>query len=217
VATLSESPTQAALEWATTLQSAMQLCAITDRLSLGFPGQLLTLAEAWAAGGVEFIQLREKDLPNTDLQLLAEQIKQAITGTPARLLINIASPDSPLAGIADGVHLAGNPQPGFAATVRRNHPRALVSVPCHSLEDVQLAVAEQVDLLLFSPVFEKGTATPQGLEALQSACAVARPIPVFALGGVTTTNAAACVAAGAAGVAGIRLFAGSDWRRLHDI
>jgi thiamine-phosphate pyrophosphorylase len=74
-----------------------------------------------------------------------------------------------------------------------------------------------VDLVLFSPVFEKlagPPATPQGLQALHRACAAAEAIPVLALGGVTSINAQDCLAAGAAGVAGIRLFAGDDWRRL---
>ncbi len=71
--------------------------------------------------------------------------------------------------------------------------------------------------MLFSPVFEKlaaPKAAPQGLEALRRACAAAEGIPVFALGGVTSTNAQDCLTAGAAGVAGIRLFAADDWRRL---
>lgn len=195
----------------------MRLCAITDRLNLANPEHLPALAKSWARGGVEFIQLREKDLPPGDLQLLAEQTKGCIGGTACRLLINVSSPDSPLVGVTHGVHLAGKPRRGAIDAVRRNDPHALVSVPCHSLEDVQVAVAEQVDLLLFSPVFAKGSAAPQGLDALQKACAAALAIPVFALGGVTSGNASSCVAAGAAGVAGIRLFAGGDWQSLHDI
>jgi len=195
----------------------MQLCAITDRHCLTAPVQLFDLVERWAAAGVDFIQLREKDLPPTELRALARQIKARIEGTRSRLLINLSSPISAVPGLADGVHLAGKPTRGAASGVRRQSPGALISMPCHNLEDVYVAVAEQVDLLLFSPVFEKQSATPQGLDALHQACVAAREIPVFALGGVTSANAPACVAAGAAGGAGIRLFAGSDWQRLHDI
>ena len=94
----------------------------------------------------------------------------------------------------------------------------MISVPCHSLEDVDVAYEEKVDLMLFSPVFEKVSGdemfAPQGLEGLRAACAAARGIPVLALGGVTAGNAPDCIAAGAAGIACIRLFAGDDWRRL---
>ena len=46
----------------------------------------------------------------------------------------------------------------------------------------------------------------QGIDQLRTACLAASPIPVYALGGVTLENAAACLDAGAAGIAGIRLF-----------
>jgi thiamine-phosphate pyrophosphorylase len=69
-------------------------------------------------------------------------------------------------------------------------------------------------MILFSPIFEKLSHQTQGLEGLRQACAAAQGIPVFALGGVTAANAAECIAAGATGVAAIRLFAGDDWRCL---
>ena len=77
-----------------------------------------------------------------------------------------------------------------------------------------MAVVQRVDLILFSPVFEKLSRQPHGLEGLRHACAAAQGIPVFALGGVTAANAAGCIAAGATGIAAIRFFAGDDWRCL---
>jgi thiamine-phosphate pyrophosphorylase len=182
---------------------------------------LLSLVESWAAGGVDFIQLREKDLDARQLHSLAGEVLERIGPNRAKLLVNISASDTAalaLAAAADGVHLAGKPAPGAARSVRqsfRSRGRdAIISVPCHDLHDVRVAVAEQVDLLLFSPVFEKLSVQPKGLEALRRACAEAQGIPVFALGGVTPANASDCLAAGAAGVAGIRLFAGDDWRQL---
>jgi thiamine-phosphate pyrophosphorylase len=69
----------------------------------------------------------------------------------------------------------------------------------------------QADAILFAPVFEKivagQTITPgQGIDRLRAACLAASPIPVYALGGVTPENARSCLDAGAAGIAGIRLF-----------
>ena len=204
----------------------MQLCAITDRRCLerhdaALRLRLLSLVEGWAAGGVDFIQLREKDLDAHQLQSLAGEMMERIGRYPAKLLVNISAPEAAalaLAAAADGVHLAGKPAPGAARSVRqsfRSRGRdAIISVPCHDLDDIRLAVADQVDLLLFSPVFEKLSRQPKGLEALRRACAEAQGMPVLALGGVTPANAPDCLAAGAAGVAGIRLFAGDDWRQL---
>jgi len=192
--------------------------------------RLFDLVEGWAAGGVDFIQLREKDLDGSALRCLAGEVVAKIAGRRSKLLVNVSTPGSAalaLAAGADGVHLAGKPAAGAARGVRqafRSTGRgAIISMPCHSLEDIDLARKEQVDLVLFSPVFEKlserlgapEVSAPQGLEALRRACAEAHGIPVFALGGVTGANAPDCLAAGAAGVAGIRLFAGDDWRQLR--
>jgi thiamine-phosphate pyrophosphorylase len=202
----------------------MQLCAITDRRGATQP--LLSLVEAWSTGGVDFIQLREKDLSPAALQALAREVVSKIDRRRSKLLVNISTLEAAefaLAAGADGVHLAGKPRPGAASSVRKafRSGNPILSVPCHSLEDIDVASREQVDLMLFSPVFEKVSAErlaepAQGLEGLRLACAAARGIPVLALGGVTTGNALDCVAVGAAGIAGIRLFAGDDWRRLRN-
>jgi len=86
------------------------------------------------------------------------------------------------------------------------------------VEDVR--TARDVSLLLYAPVFEKtdpgDTPLPgQGLAALSEACRAAGQVPVLAIGGVTHDNAAACIAAGAAGIAAIRLFLSEDWRSLR--
>jgi thiamine-phosphate pyrophosphorylase len=199
----------------------MQLCAITDRKRAN--QSLLSLAEDWSRGGVGLIQLREKDLDAIALRSLAAEMMEKIDHNRTRLLVNISTPEAAalaLAAGADGVHLAGKPTRGAASRVRQAFRRRtpIISVPCHSLEDIEVAHEEEVDLMLFSPVFEKvsgdGISALQGLEGLRLACARARGIPVLALGGVTAANASDCIAAGAAGIAGIRLFAGDDWRRL---
>jgi thiamine-phosphate pyrophosphorylase len=201
----------------------MQLCAITNRREANQP--LLSQVESWSAGGVHFIQLREKDLSADALVSLAREITGKIDRSHSKLLLNVSTPQSAalaMAAGADGVHVAGKPRPGLTGRVRQTFRAVapIISVPCHSLGDIDVAVQEQVDLMLFSPVFEKVSAEKlpgqaQGLEGLRLACVAARGIPVFALGGVTADNAADCVAVGAAGIAGIRLFAGEDWRRLH--
>jgi thiamine-phosphate pyrophosphorylase len=207
----------------------MQLCAITDRREATQP--LVNLVESWSAGGIHFIQLREKDLSADALESLAREIMGKIDRSRSKLLVNVSTLESAARAVAagaDGVHLAGKPRPGLVDRVRQTFRSKIpitgtpiISVPCHSLEDIDVAVQEEVDLILFSPVFQKVSgqklsAQTQGLEGLRRACAAARAKPVFALGGVTADNASDCVAVGAAGIAGIRLFAGEDWRRLQN-
>ena len=80
----------------------------------------------------------------------------------------------------------------------------LVAVSCHSEEDVRVAANAGANFVVFGPVFEKAGSSPAGLNALRSACRY--DVPVLALGGVSIQNAQSCLQAGAAGLAGIRLF-----------
>jgi len=207
----------------------MLLYAITSRRLL--PGTeaekragLVALARAWARGGVDYVQIREKDLPGPELLALAQQIVVAVReeGRETRVLVNGLA-EIALAAGADGVHLPGSAPLRTGDEARRVYRQAereaIVSRACHSVDEVR--AAGDASLIVFAPVFEKvdspeGDAVPgQGLGALSKACRTAGPVPVFALGGVTPQNAADCVAAGAAGVAGIRLFLGEDWRGLR--
>jgi thiamine-phosphate pyrophosphorylase len=213
----------------------MLLCAITDRRLL--PGDedqrrasLLTMARGWARGGVDFIQIREKDLDPERLLLLTRELVAAVEGERGRngepgtrVLLNGPAEVAVEAG-ADGVHLPGYAPAGAAAEARdifaRAGRRAVISRACHSAAEVA-AVSSGADLVIYAPVFEKAlpgeAILGQGLTALAEACRAAESIPVLALGGVTVGNAGGCVAAGAAGVAAIRLFLGVEWRGLHSL
>jgi len=206
----------------------MLLYAITSRKLL--PGDesaqrdaLVELARDWARGGLDTIQVREKDLPLTELQLLARRIVEAVRGESksTRVLVNGPAQVAIDAG-ADGVHLHAGMGANAVRAAQQAYARlgaeAVVSAACHSAEEIREAAG--ASLLLFSPVFEKVTGEAhqrgQGLAALRAAVDLAHPTPVLALGGVTEKNAAASVQAGAAGVAAIRLFLGDAWRGLPD-
>ncbi len=205
----------------------MLLYAITNRRLLNGDesakrDRLVELAALWALGGVDTIQVREKDLSLAELQSLANCMVQAVRATkqPARILVNGPAQVALDAG-ADGVHLHANSGPAAVRAAQQVYGRAgrdvVVSVACHSPEEIRQAAG--ASMLLFSPVFEKvtvqGTVTRgQGLAALRAAVDIARPIPVLALGGVNEKNAPACVQAGASGIAAIRLFLGDGWRAL---
>jgi thiamine-phosphate pyrophosphorylase len=230
----------------------MLLYAITDRYLVGDQPAaqrdgLIALARVWAENGVALAQLREKDLPVEELIALAQAMQRAVrdVGATTRILLN-ASPAVARAAGADGVHL-----PASAAAQRFDEIRKFneirsqsisdaasstlrslwISVACHTQREVEQARDQNVDCILFAPVFEKrissrfrgeysedmDTLPGVGLAALAAACSAAHPVPVLALGGVTAHNAASCVAAGASGIAAIRLFHGSprDWSALR--
>ncbi|HME33523.1 MAG TPA: thiamine phosphate synthase [Terriglobales bacterium] len=204
----------------------MLLYYITDRESLaGTEAQqcsalLSRIADA-ASGGVDYIQLREKNLSPRELERLARNAVRAVrlSSTTTKLLIN-GRADVALAVGADGVHL---PSGELAASelralwTRCKGGQPLIGVSAHLNADILEAETQGADFAVLAPIFEKvQTSTPGvGLDALRTACrglqqsdnaeAVAR-FPVLALGGVTLSNAWACAEAGAAGVAGIRLF-----------
>jgi thiamine-phosphate pyrophosphorylase len=88
----------------------------------------------------------------------------------------------------------------------RNGKEPVIGVSAHSFQEVLTAEAYGADFVVFGPVFEKeGHANPAGFDQLREACSHAA-IPVLALGGVTPESAPSCLQAGAAGIAGIRLF-----------
>ena len=194
----------------------MLLYYITDRNS--FTGadsdrrsELLRCIAAAARAGVDYIQLREKDLDPADLELLAREALRRIrdNSSTTMLLINTHTEVALDVG-ADGVHLPAN-APSVASIrtqwFERAQQRPVLGVSTHSLQDVMRADQDRVSFAVLAPIFEKVAtgASGIGLEALREACAVSR-IPILALGGVRLGNARSCLEAGAAGIAGIRLF-----------
>ncbi len=180
---------------------------ITDRKNAGGERELLDLIRKNLAAGVERIQIREKDLPVRDLIRLVEAVLALPNPHGSRILVNHRT-DIALACGAHGVHLTSDDVP--VARVRAVAPPGLlIGISCHSIAEARCARAAGADFAVFGPVFHTPSKAnygePLGLGRLAEACRVAR-IPVFALGGIDWENAPACVAAGAAGVAGIRLF-----------
>ncbi len=168
----------------------------------GTPASIETI-ERNIADGVDWIQIRDKEMP---ARQLLDLVRRALTkGT--KILVNTRM-DVALAAGAAGVHLpAGSPPPFRLRPL--TPPGFLIGVSCHTLQEVRAAETEGADYVVFGPVFtplSKGSdLPPRGLNGLAQA-AHAVQIPVLALGGVTRDNTAACIAAGAAGIAGISLF-----------
>ena len=187
---------------------------------------LAKIVEA-AQAGVDYIQLRERDLSARELEKLASEVVTAVSGsspgtenreprtsTPTRVLINSRT-DLALAAGTDGVHLrADDITPEEVREVVKISAQSsarpadfLVAASCHSNHDVKRADSAAVDFAVFAPIFGKNQSPgtqPAGLAALSEAAKA--KIPVLALGGITIENADSCLRAGASGIAGIRLF-----------
>jgi thiamine-phosphate pyrophosphorylase len=170
------------------------------------------VAEA-ARCGVDFIQLREKDLSAGELEALACDAVRTVRENSSRtkFLVNSRT-DVAIACGADGVHLRSEDVLPSEVRAAWRQGTPLISVSCHSPADVAHAAAEAADFAVFAPVFEKQGSSVAGLGGLSEASE--HPIKVLALGGVTLENARTCVEAGAAGVAGIRLFQENDVARV---
>ena len=216
---------------------------ITDRMQLGADEAsrrtvLLRKIAAAARAGVDYIQLRERDLTARELERLASEAMSAVRGSTTKLLVN-SRVDIALAAGADGVHLRSD---DIAASEARalwaksaGATSCVIAASCHSLPEVLRAESHGADFVVFGPVFGKqgSNAPATGAGAIAQIARRGGPIdpkveagqslrmPVIALGGVTVENAALCLRAGAAGVAGIRLFQENDVtatvQRLRDL
>jgi thiamine-phosphate diphosphorylase len=169
-------------------------CLITD-------GSIDTVAH-WLANGVELVQIRERHLTCRALAEFTRTILSLPNPHSTRILVNDRA-DVAFACGAHGVHL----RDGSISPQRFARPGFTVTVSCHRMEDIKLATG--ADYILLAPVFKplsKNDQTPAlGTRAITEAARTS-PIPVLALGGITPETARLCMAAGAAGIAGISYF-----------
>jgi thiamine-phosphate pyrophosphorylase len=214
----------------------MLLYYITDRKA--FAGSdheqraalLGRVAEA-ARAGIDYIQLREKDLSADELETLARAAVSAVreNSTVTKLLIN-SHADIAIAVCADGVHLPAGFPPADEIRdqwLRHSDREPIIGVSAHSVDEVRQAESNGASFAVLAPIFEKAAtgARGLGLKVLRLASSPSPGLPnsftVLALGGVTLANARSCIDEGAAGIAGIRLFQQGDVaetvRRLRTI
>lgn len=172
------------------------LMLVTDRRLAGGHDALLRAVDEAVDGGVDVVQLREKDLPPEALLPLARRLRQVTSG---RALLVVNGPlEVALACDADGLHL---PE-GVADASRPGRP-FLVGQSVHSREAAVRAWSACRDYLVAGPVYatpsHPGAAGcgPALIESVASAVAV----PVLAIGGITPERVEEVVRAGARGVA----------------
>ncbi len=196
----------------------MLLYYITDRAYFGDRKAFLEKIAEAARSGMDYIQLREKDLSARELESLGKSVLQTIRGekSTTALLINSRA-DVCIAVGADGVHLRSNDISARDVRTIFSKRKTDIGVSCHRVDEVEQAASDGANFATFGPVFEKNGlpgANPTGLDELRKACQ--HDIPVLALGGITLENARACLDTGAAGIAAIRLFQENDIAEVVD-
>ena len=163
------------------------------------------IAMAAARGGADIIQLRQKSMARGDLLALARELRALISGP---LLVVNDHVDIALLSGADGVHL-GPEDLAIAGARRVAGDRLLIGASASTLEGARLAIDEGADYLGCGPAFptpiksEKQVIGPRGIAAIAEGVAV----PVFAIGGIDSSNVAQLTAMGLHRVCVIRAVA----------
>jgi thiamine-phosphate pyrophosphorylase len=160
------------------------------------------LAALAIAGGADTIQLREKGGSTREMIRAAEQVQALCKKAGATFIVNDRV-DVAIASGADGVHLG---QDDFPIPLARKllGKKAIIGGSAANIEEARKCLAEGADYIGFGPVYtttSKADARPAGgLDLLQDV-AEAIPLPIIAIGGITTANAPFVLEAGAHGIA----------------
>lgn len=166
------------------------------------PG-LADLVEAAVRGGVDLVQIRDKELPDGELLRALEETREVTRRLGVPLVVN-DRPDLAVLVEADAVHVGQDDLP--VAAVRRF--RLPVGLSTHTPAEIDAAEANYIGV---GPVHETPTKEGRpaaGLELVRHAAAHARQ-PWFAIGGIDRTNVEEVLAAGAARIAVVRAIAGA--------
>ena len=181
---------------------------ITDRRTLGGVAPLNENIERQILAGVDWIQIREKDLSARELLELGRRAVALAGAGRTRILIH-SRMDVALAVGAHGIHLPSHSPP--PSEYKRAAPHLIVGVSCHNRAELVQAEQDGADYAVLGPVFpplsKQADGAVLGLDGFSRLARSVR-IPVMALGGNTQASISACEQAGAAGVAGISLFQG---------
>lgn len=183
---------------------------ITDRHSCSVP--ILRQIQQAIDASVDLIQIREKDLTTQPLLELASRALELAKGSRSKILINDRV-DIVLALGLDGIQLGHHSVETGAIRKKPGAQNLLIGVSVHSMDEFLRAAAEGASFVTLGPIFETPSklvyGPPIGLELLETVCR-RTSIPVFALGGISLENYRSCLAAGADGIAAIRLFQSSE-------
>lgn len=177
-----------------------RLMLITDRKRAKRP--LLEVIEQACAAGVGAVQLREKDLNDKDLFLLADRVKRVTRRFGVPLIVN-HNVGVALAVEADGVHLGGRSLP-LDAGRRVIGTDLLLGASTHTIDEARVSSEMGADYLVFGPIYDtpskRGLVSTTGIEPITDLKRFVT-IPILALGGIKRSNLREVLAAGFDGAA----------------
>jgi thiamine-phosphate pyrophosphorylase len=154
------------------------------------------LLRAALGGGVDIVQLREKELSRSEIERSASTYRRLCDIYSALFIVN-DDPELARACDADGVHVG---KPGEVAAARELlGPDAIVGLSTHGEAELDAAAELAIDYVAVGPIWETPTKPGRpaiGLEPVSYAAAHSAH-PFFAIGGVSPLNAEQVVAAGA--------------------
>ena len=184
---------------------ARGICFVTDRRKTG-DRPLLEVIDAAIAGGIDLLQIREKDMAAGELLELVRAAREAVKRARSRCRIVVNGRfDVALAAGADGVHLPAEGLPIHDVRSRAKG-RFLIGRSIHAPAEAREAAAAGADYLFFGPVFETpskaGFGEPQGTPALRKLVGSVR-LPIWAIGGISRETIAGLAEIPVAGVAAI--------------
>ena len=174
-----------------------QIYFITDQDASGLSH--VRQVELLLAAGARLIQIRDKRCSSHDLYIASAEAVRLTRGSGTLIVVNDRV-DIALACGADGVHLGQDDLP--PATARELlGANAIIGISTHNVAQAEAASSEPVDYIAIGPVFatsSKLNADPMiGLDGVNRIRQAVGNIPLVAIGGISSTNIASVIAAGA--------------------
>ncbi|HKG03569.1 MAG TPA: thiamine phosphate synthase [Conexibacter sp.] len=174
---------------------------------------LRTFLDAALRGGVDVVQLREKDPSfGDDALLAAAQIFRDACDAHGALFVLNDRPDLATAARADGVHVGQGDMPVADARALVGED-VLLGRSTHTPDQVDDAAVADVDYFAVGPVHATPTKPGRpavGLELIRHAASAPRVVPWFAIGGIDPSNVAAVTGAGATRIVVVRALTDAD-------
>ncbi|MCM8760518.1 MAG: thiamine phosphate synthase [Candidatus Omnitrophica bacterium] len=176
---------------------------ISEEYSDGRPA--IWIAERAVAGGVDIIQMREKNKSMQELVEIGSKMRDICQKSSALFIVN----DDPTLALqlrADGVHLGQEDIARFPIKKARDilGPERIIGVSTHSIEEAKEACAKEVDYIAFGPIFPtEAKGYHIGKEGIKEVLALVKK-PVFFIGGINLSNIAEVLAEGGRNIALIR-------------